>query len=321
MDSVRLLLNIKAPLLIILGIALLVWAYIAAGGFGPMLSQPSQFSPGGTKAGEFWTFFFPALTANVGFWATLALNIPDFTRYVRTQRDQILGQTIGLPTAMGLYSFIGVAVTSATIVIYGTAVWDPVELLSRFTNPALHVIGLLGLVLATLATNLAANVVGPANDFANLWPRRISFRGGAMITGIIGILMQPWRLVEDPTGYIFKWLVAYSALLGAVGGIMIADYYLLRRMRLDVGGLYQKNGPYWYTNGFHLAGLFALVAGILPCLPGFLITVGLVDDLPFWSQLYHYAWFVSFAISFLVYAVVVSANRAATRSNPILNTK
>src|SRR5262249_40508668 len=157
-------------LLIALGLALLAWAYQEAGGFGPILSQPSQFAPGGPKGGQFWSFFFPALTANVGFWATLSLNIPDFSRFTYSQRDQALRQALGLPTTMGLYSFIGVAVTSATIIIYGAAVWDPVVLLSRFESPALHVVGLVALCLATLATNLAANVVGPANDFANLWP-------------------------------------------------------------------------------------------------------------------------------------------------------
>jgi NCS1 family nucleobase:cation symporter-1 len=277
---VRVLLNIKAPLLIVLGLALLAWAYHAAGGFGPMLSQPSQFEPGGARAGRFWAFFFPALTANVGFWATLALNIPDFSRYARSQRDQALGQALGLPTTMALYSFIGVAVTSATVVIYGKAEWDPVVLLSRFESPVLHVVGLFGLCLATLATNLAANVVSPANDFANLWPRRISFRTGALITGVVGVLIQPWRLVEDPSGYIFRWLVAYSALLDAVGGVLIADYFLVRRTRLDLRGLYQAGGPYWYAGGFNLAGLLALAAGVAPCLPGFLGAVGLVDVAP-----------------------------------------
>jgi NCS1 family nucleobase:cation symporter-1 len=300
-DSVRVLLNIKAPLLIALGLALLAWAYHAAGGFGPILSQPSQFEPGGAKAGKFWAFFGPALTANVGSWATLALNIPDFSRYARSQRDQVVGQALGLPASMGLYSFIGVAVTSATVVIYGEAIWDPVVVLSRFTSPVWHVVGLVGLVVATLATNLAANVVGPANDFANLWPRRLSFRGGALITGVVGVAIQPWRLVDDPSGYIYKWLVAYSALLGAVGGVLIADYFLVRRTRLDLRGLYQAGGPYWYAGGFHVAGLLALAAGVIPCVPGFIATVGLVEVHPFWTALYHYAWFLSFGISFLVY--------------------
>jgi nucleobase:cation symporter-1, NCS1 family len=300
-ESIRFLLNIKAPLLIVLGLALLAWAWSAAGGAGPMLSQPSQFAAGGPKAGAFWSFFFPALTANISFWATLSLNIPDFTRYSKSQRDQVVGQALGLPMTMGLYSFIGVAVTSATVVIYGEALWDPVVVLSRFANPAVHAIGLAGLCLATLATNLAANVVSPANDFANLWPRRISFRTGGLITGIIGVLMQPWRLVQDPSGYIFKWLVAYSALLGAVGGVLIADYFVIRKTRLDLPGLYRHAGPYWYARGFHPAALVALAAGIAPCVPGFLGTVELVTVAPLWIELYHYAWFLSFAVAFGVY--------------------
>jgi nucleobase:cation symporter-1, NCS1 family len=304
-ESIRILLNIKAPLLILLGLALLAWAYRQAGGFGPMLSQPSKFVPGGSKAGEFWQFFFPALTAMVGFWATLSLNIPDFSRYAYSQRDQVLGQALGLPTTMGLYSFIGVAVTSATIVIYGQEIWDPVVLISRFTNPAVLVVALFALCLATLATNLAANVVSPANDFAHLWPRKISFRTGGLITGVIGILIQPWKLVADPSGYIYTWLIAYSALLGAVGGILIADYFLIRRSRLDLPGLYRKEGPYWYRSGFNFRALIALAAGIAPCVPGFLATVAKVEVAAVWTQAYHYAWFISFAISFGVYAALM----------------
>jgi NCS1 family nucleobase:cation symporter-1 len=301
-ESIRILLNIKAPLLIALGLALLAWAYDQAGGFGPMLSQPSKFVPDGPKAGQFWNFFFPALTAMVGFWATLSLNIPDFTRYAYSQRDQVIGQAVGLPTTMGLYSFIGVAVTSATIVIYGKEIWDPVVLVTRFRNPAVLVVALFALCLATLATNLAANVVSPANDFAHLWPRKISFRTGGLITGVIGIVIQPWKLVADPSGYIFTWLIAYSALLGAVGGILIADYFLVRKMRLDLPALYRKNGPYWYTLGINPVALLALLAGIAPCVPGFLATVKLVDVPGTWKELYNYAWFISFAISFALYA-------------------
>ena len=208
-----------------------------------MLDQPSQFDPGGPKAGQFWAFFFPALTGMIGFWATLSLNIPDFTRYARSQRDQVLGQALGPAATMALYSFIGVAVTSATITIYGKAIWDPVDLLSQFRNPLVLSVAMVSLCLATLATNIAANVVSPANDFAHLWPRRISFRTGGLITGVLGILIQPWKLIADPSGYIFKWLVAYSALLGAVGGVLIADYYLIRRTRLDLNGLYRGDGP------------------------------------------------------------------------------
>ncbi len=301
-ESIRLLLNIKAPLLILLGLALLYWAYSRAGGFGPMLDKPSAFDAGQPKAGQFWAFFFPALTGMIGFWATLSLNIPDFTRYAYSQRDQVVGQALGLPTTMGLFSFIGVAVTSATVVIYGETIWDPVVLIARFEHPVVLVIALGSLVLATLATNIAANVVSPANDFANISPKKISFRTGGLITGVIGILIQPWRLVSDPSGYIFTWLVGYSALLGAIGGVLIADYYLVRKTKLDLIGLYQANGPYWYKGGWNPIAIVALLAGILPNLPGFLGVVKWATVGEFWLKLYNYAWFVGFGLSFAVYA-------------------
>jgi nucleobase:cation symporter-1, NCS1 family len=304
-DSIRLLLNIKAPLLIVLGLALLAWAYNAANGFGPMLSEPSQFEPDGPKAGQFWMFFFPALTGIIAFWATLSLNIPDFTRYATSQKAQVLGQALGLPLTMALYSFIGVAVTSATKVIYGELIWDPIDVLSRFRNPLVLVIGLVSLCLATLATNIAANVVSPANDFAHLWPRRISFKTGGLFTGVVGILIQPWKLFADPTGYIYRWLVAYSMLLGAIGGILITDYYLLRRTRLDLKALYRGAGKYWYSGGFNPLALIALVAGIAPCVPGFLGTIGAAKVAPIWISLYHYAWFISFGISAVFYAAAM----------------
>jgi NCS1 family nucleobase:cation symporter-1 len=309
-DSIRLLLNIKAPLLIILGLALLAWAYVSAGGFGEMLSQPSQFAEGGKKPGQFWTFFVAGLTANVAFWATLSLNIPDFSRYAYSQRDQVLGQAIGLPTTMTLYSFIGVAVTSAAMVIYHNesedfkkGLWDPVNLLSQFKNPIILTIALFSLCLATLATNIAANVVSPANDFAHLWPRKITFRIGGLITGIIGIVIQPWRLVEDPSGYIFTWLIAYSALLGSVGGVLIADYFLVRKRQLNLAELYHKDGRYWYQGGFNSLAIIALLAGIAPCVPGFLTTINVYDFGPSWKEAYNYAWFLSFGIAFVVYSV------------------
>lgn len=306
-DSIRLLLNIKAPLLIALGLLLLAWAYRNAGGFGPILSQPSAFDPGQPKAGKFLAFFVPALTGMVGFWATLSLNIPDFSRYARSQRDQIVGQTLGLPLTMALYSFIGVAVTSATTIIYGTTIWDPVDVLTRFKNPVVLVVAMLALCIATLATNIAANVVSPANDFAHLAPRKISFRLGGLFTGVIGALMMPWKLVADPSGYIFTWLVGYSALLGPIGGIMIADYFVIRRRTLDVAGLYRQDGPYRFTDGFSIVALVALVTAILPNLPGFLVAVKLIDEhsVPaFFVTLYNYAWFAGFALAFAAYIIL-----------------
>jgi NCS1 family nucleobase:cation symporter-1 len=303
-ESIRILLNIKAPLLIVLGLILLAWAYRAAHGFGPMLSQPSAFDPGGPKAGQFWHFFPAALTGMIGFWATLSLNIPDFSRYAYSQKSQMIGQAIGLPATMALYSFIGVAVTSATIVIYGHAIWDPVDLLTRFRSPAVLLIAMISLCVATLATNLAANVVSPANDFSHLAPRSISFRTGGLITGIIGILIQPWKLLADPNGYIFKWLVAYSALLGAIGGILVVDYFFIRRRQLSLGGLFRRYGPYWYQGGFNARAMVALALGIAPCIPGFLGTVGWAHVGAGWMRLYDYAWFVSLGISAAIYALL-----------------
>jgi NCS1 family nucleobase:cation symporter-1 len=303
-DCIRWLLNIKAPLLIALGLLLLAWAYQNAGGFGPILSQPSKFAPGQEKSGQFWLFFFPALTGMIGFWATLSLNIPDFSRYAVTQRDQVIGQALGLPLTMALYAFIGVAVTSATNVIYGHPIWDPVDVLKRFTNPAVLIIAMLALCVATLATNIAANVVSPANDFAHLSPRRISFRTGGLITGLLGILMMPWKLVADPTGYIFVWLIAYSALLGPIGGILIADYFICRRRELNLLALYQTDNEYRFTNGFSIVAILALLLGALPSLPGFLVQVKLIRPdavAPFLINLYNYAWFIGFAIAFVTY--------------------
>jgi NCS1 family nucleobase:cation symporter-1 len=315
-ESIRILLNVKAPLLIVLGLALLAWAYSQAGGFGEMLSKPSQFSAGMPKQGQFWGFFVLALTGNVSFWATLALNIPDFSRYAKSQRDQVLGQVMGLPTTMGLYSFIGVAVTSAALVIYHDLpaatkeqLWNPVFLLSLFENPLVLIVAMVALCIATLATNIAANVVSPANDFAHLWPRMISFRTGGLITGIIGILIQPWRLLENAQVYIDKWLVGYSLLLGAVGGVLIADYIVIRRTNLDLAGLYRKHGPYWYAGGFNFIALFALGLGIALCVPGFLATVGWVTVGPFWQTLYSFAWFTSFGVAFGVYVVLMKLLR------------
>ena len=324
-ESIRILLNIKAPLLIALGLALLAWAYFRAGGFGEMLTQPSQFEADGPLAGKFWAFFVIALTGNVSFWATLALNIPDFSRYARSQRDQVLGQAIGLPTTMALYSFIGVAVTSAAMIIYRdlpadqqARLWDPVFLLSLFENKAVLVIAMASLALATLATNIAANVVSPANDFAHLWPRMISFRTGGFITGVIGILIQPWHLVANAEVYIGKWLVGYSLLLGAVGGVLIADYIVIRRTRLDLAGLYRKDGPYWYVGGVNPLALVALLLGISLCLPGFLATIGVVAldgdasappglaTVPAtFGTLYSYAWFTSFGAAFVAYLALM----------------
>ena len=306
-DTIRVLLNIKAPLLILLGFLLLGWAYTEARGLGPMLSEPSQFDAGMPKDGLFWSVFWPSLTGNIGFWATVSLNIPDFSRYARSQRDQIVGQAIGLPPTMALYSFIGVAVTSATVVIFGKTIWNPVDLLNTFKNPWFLTAAMLSLVLATLATNIAANVVGPANDFAHLAPKWITFRTGGLITAILGFLIQPWYLVQSAGAFIFTFLNGYSLLLGACGGVLIADYCILRHGRLDLPGLYRKSGPYWYSAGWNPIAMVSLLAGMAVSVPGFLATLGAEGIPDVWKQIYDCSWFASFGVSMVLYVVLTSA--------------
>ena len=282
-----------APFLIILGLAILIWAAVKVGGITQM------FPPAPENPVPFWPIFFPQLTAIVGFWATLSLNIPDFTRYCKSQKDQALGQLIGLPTTMTLFSFIGIAVTSATIVIFGSAIWDPIELVGKLGSTVAVVIALIALTVATLSTNIAANVVSPANGFANLSPRNISFRTGGIITCIIGIVIMPWRLYNDLGEYIFTWLIGYSALLGPIAGIMICDYFVVRRMRLNSDALYDAKGEY---AGFRMSTVVILIIAVLPNLPGFINAAFKTDLFPeLFNSIYSYAWFVGITIAFVLY--------------------
>jgi NCS1 family nucleobase:cation symporter-1 len=299
-DSIKKLLVFKAFFLPAAALALLFWAISAGHGLGPILAQPSKFTSNST----FWAFFFPSLTGMVGFWATLSLNIPDFTRYAKSQRAQEVGQAIGLPTSMTLFSFIGVVVTSATFIIYGKTIWDPVVLAGRFDSKLLVSIAMIAVALSTLATNIAANIVSPANDFANLSPTKITFTTGGYITGIIGILIFPWKLIADPSGYIFTWLVGYSGLLGPIGGIMIADYYFIRKETLHLNELYQHKGRYLFGNGFNSKAIVALLLGIVPNVPGFLTIINVLPKGAVWPWLvyvYNYAWFAGFFISGISY--------------------
>lgn len=312
-ESIRWLETISAPIKIVMCLFLVGWALNHAGGFGDMMSMPSQFEPGGAKAGLFWATFWPSLTAMVGFWATLALNIPDFTRFARSQRDQVVGQSIGLPIPMTLLALMSVIVTSATVVIYGKAIWDPVDLAGRFTGLGVG-LGLLVLTLDTMCCNLAANLVGPAYDFASLSPKRISYKVGGLITAGIALLVMPWKILASTQGYIFTWLIGYSALLGPVAGIMLVDYYFLRGTKLDTAQLFAERGEYAYRGGWNPAAIIALALGVLPNLPGFL-HVAFPDAFPnvadFFKIIYTYAWFAGLAIAAVTYAVLMKlANRA-----------
>jgi NCS1 family nucleobase:cation symporter-1 len=299
-NAIKVLEAWAAPFLIVAGLALLAWAAVRAGGFGPILAQPSKFQ----STGEFLRFFVPSLTAMVGFWATLALNIPDLMRYARSQQAQVRGQLLGLPLTMTLFSFIGIAVTSASMLIFGEAIWDPVALLSRLGNPLVILISLFALLIATLTTNVAANVVAPANGFANLWPSRVSFAIGGLITGVLGIVIMPWRLLSDYGTFIFGWLVGYSALLGPIAGIFIADYWVVRKARLSLPDLYSADGIYGRWNG---KALVALAAGIAVALIGLVV--------PALRPLYDYAWFVGFGVAFALYALLMRGTPQVDLSN------
>ncbi len=297
-DSIKVLETWAAPFLILMGLALLGWAYIKADGFGNMLSAKSAFAEGGEKEGQFLAHFFPALTGMVGFWATLSLNIPDFTRYAKSQRDQALGQAIGLPLFMTLFAFIGVAVTSASVVIYGEAISDPTALAGRMGGGFGVVIALAALTIATLSTNIAANVVSPANAIMNLSPQKATFRMGGFITAFIGVVIMPWKLLASPDGYIFTWLIGYSALLGPIGGIVIVDYFLVRKTEINLEGLFRRDSEYWYSGGFNPIAIAALVLGVLPNVPGFLVQIEMIESAPaLFTSLYTYAWFVGFGLS------------------------
>ena len=288
-DMIKFLEGVSAPFMLGVGLLLLWWITQKAGGLGPVLSSPSKFK----TTHEFVRFFIPSLTGMVGFWATVALNIPDFTRYAKSQKSQIIGQAIGLPPAMTIYAFIGVAVTSASAVLFGEAIWDPVLLLQRFRQPLVASIALVALLVATLNTNVAANVVSPSNDFSNLNPRLISFRTGGLITGFAGLAMMPWKLLTDFNSYIFGWLVGYSGLLGPIAGVMITDYFFIRKTELDVPSLYRRNGIYEYRKGMNPIAMLSLAAGIVVALGGLIV--------PSVRWLYDYAWFVGFAVAAVVY--------------------
>jgi nucleobase:cation symporter-1, NCS1 family len=288
-DSIRRLQAFGAPFMFVIAAVMLIWVRMKAGSFGEMLSTPSQFH----STREFMAVFVPSLTGMVGYWATLALNIPDFTRYSKSQSAQSWGQAFGLPVAMALYSFVGIAVTSASSVLFGHPVWNPIELIGMFHQPVVAFVAMIAILIATMNINICANVVSPSNDFSNLYPRLISFRTGGMITGLLGLAMCPWHFLATPDAYIFGWLVGYSGLLGPVAGIMVTDYFLIRKTELDVNSLYHRGGAYFYRNGFNPHAIVALVLGVVIALIGLF-----VSPLRF---LYDYAWFVGFFTAGVVY--------------------
>jgi len=304
MELMRKLLVVQSYLLVIITLILVAWAATRLDGFETLSLQRSSFS----SNAAFWAFFLPSLTAIVGYFSTICLNIPDFTRYAVSQRAQILGQSLSLPTSMTLVTFVGVFVTAATSAQMGKMEWNPVILASFIPWYGLQAIVMLTVIFITLVANVALNIVSPANDFSHLKPDLISFKAGGVITGIIGLLIMPWKLIADPSGYIFTWLIGVSALLGSIVGIMLCDYYYIRRQQLNVDALYQGRGEYWYQSGINLRAIIALILGVGVNLPGFLVQVELISAQSIPALLracYDYAWFIGLVVSTITYGLLM----------------
>ena len=302
MDLLRKVENWAAPFVLVMTALLLGWAVWQAGGVGTLLSAPGKFN----SFSDFLPVFIPSLTAMVGFWATLSLNMPDFTRFGRSQREQVIGQAVALPSTMTVFAAMSVMITSAAIVIYPRMaagdLWDPMKLVGQFSQIWVIAISMFTVVVATLAVNIAANVVSPANDFANAFPKWITFKTGGLITGILGIFIQPWRLLADPSGYIFNWLVGYSGGLGSIAGVLIADYWIVRRQQLALEDLYVSGGRYGAWNA---AGIIATLVGCAAAWGGLLYHP--------MRPLYDYAWFVGFAVAAIVYLALGSGRASGER--------
>lgn len=304
MDLLRKVENWAAPFVLVMTALLLGWMIWKANGVGYLLTQQSKFQ----SLRDFWPIFIPSLTGMIGFWATLSLNMPDFTRFGHSQREQVVGQVVALPTTMTVFAAMGVMITSAAVVVFPhmkpEELWDPMKLVGQFHSVSVIAISMFTVVVATLAVNIAANVVSPANDFANAFPKWISFRTGGLITGIIGIAMQPWRLLKDPSGYIFAWLVGYSGGLGSIAGVLITDYWLVKKKRLALPDLYRAKGVYAYLSGWNWRAVSATLLGCALAWGGKIFGwFGL--QITWLLDLYDYAWFVGFGVAAITYLVMM----------------
>jgi len=292
---------------------------VEAGGFRPLLDQPSRLGWGG----GFWKIFFPSLMGMIGFWSTLSLNIPDFTRFGAGQRAQVWGQSLGLPTTMTAFALLSVLVTSGAQAVWGTGdgtLWDPVALTARSGNTFGLLYALLTVLVATVSVNIAANVVSPAYDLAHLAPKLVNFRTGALITGVVGVLIMPWKLLSTPELYIFTWLGFVGGVLGTVAGILIADYWIIRRTVLHLGELYDRAGRYWYDAGWNWRAVAAFAVGGVLAVGGSYSAPGKgpfpADGvIPFLEPLADYGWAVGLGASLVLYTAAMYA--APPRRAPV----
>ncbi|KAJ1687122.1 hypothetical protein LUZ63_018512 [Rhynchospora breviuscula] len=307
MNAIRFLSKFSLPVLLGLTGWLFVWAYTKAGGFGPMLSAPCRLDPT-----QFWDVFFPSLTANIASWSPVTLNISDFTRFVKSEKDQVLGQ-VWLPVFVGLWSFVSLAIISSTEVIYGQIITSPINLMSEIDSPIIvKIIAFFGIILAIITTNIPANFVAPANTLVSLSPSKFNFAQGAIVTAIVSIFFQPWRILSSSRSFLYKWLVGYATVVSPITSILLADYYILRRTILDVNGLYNTStsGPYYYIRGFNIPAFAALGLSIAPLVPGFLHELGLVQQVgEVFVVIYDNAWFFGFFSAGIVYSALSYLNR------------
>ena len=296
-ESIKHLETLAAPLLLAVAIGLMVWAI-------PQISADELLATPANRPADasFFGYFMAALTAMVGFWATLSLNIPDFSRFARSQRAQVVGQIIGLPLTMLLFAGLGVVLTAASVELVGETISDPINLIGRIDSPFWVVVSMLMIILATISTNTAANIVSPTNVFQNVAPKYINENKGVILTGIIGIVLMSWELLKK-LGWLdtdvsleslySNWLIGYSSLLGPIAGIMVVDYFLIKKQSYDVLALYQDNAGYpaWNKAGF--------IAFLVPVgLTLVAITTGAL------SWFYTYGWFTGSILGGLVYYFV-----------------
>jgi nucleobase:cation symporter-1, NCS1 family len=310
MNAIRRFENWAGPAVLVVAIAMLVWMAIKVGGFGPLLDQPSTLGWGV----DFWKVFFPSLMGMIAFWSTMSLSIPDFTRFSKSQRGQMIGQSLGLPITMTFFSVLAVLITSGGIALYGEAIWDPNQLIGKFDNTFVVLFGIITVVVATLSVNVAANVVSPSYDFSNVFPKLITRRTGGILTGILGVVIMPWRLLGSAHTYIFVWLDFYGGLFGAVAGVMIADYWVIKRRRIEVAECYREGGRYWFTGGWNLRALAATLAGMIIGVGGANSPLDAAGQksgpfpengfIPFLKFFWQYNWIAGFVVAFGLYLVL-----------------
>ncbi|QSO47406.1 NCS1 family nucleobase:cation symporter-1 [Alicyclobacillus mengziensis] len=292
MDVIRRFENWAGPVILIVMLGLVVWAVTVLHGMGPIFTEPSKFK----SSGAFWAVFGPGVISVIGSWASMGLNIPDFTRFSRSTKDQVVGQFVGLPITTFVFSLMASFITSATIVAFGSAIWDPVQLLQHFKSPVVLILGAAALTIATMSVNVASNLVSPIYDLINAFPRKLNFRSAAIVSMVIAFVIMPWKLMQSPQG-IDTLLNTAGAFLGPATGIVIADFWLLRTRRVKLTDLYTREGVYRYSKGFNVTAIVVLIISMLVSFAG--------NFLPIFKVFAGYGWLIGVVLGFVLYYIVM----------------